>query len=127
MEEKNYFKLILFVVGTLGAFAVAIMAFYFSIVGLTVGSAIIEGDVLAPYKYECANNNETQSTCTIYNTSQTTNAYDNYLELSTGGINLIGTFLGAIGIVFTFIGFVLLFAVLKQTGIMKTKNMNRFE
>ena len=128
MEEKNYFKLILYVVGTLGAFGVAVMAFYFGIVALFTGVAIVEGDVMADFKYVCANTNESQSTCTNYTTTLT-DAYTDYQSVSDGAINLLSLFLNAIGIVFTFIGLVLLMAVLKTTGLIggKKRDMNKFE
>lgn len=109
--------MIVFVFLMFGSFLVAILSAYFSGVGLYFGQGIVETEVWNDYKYPCTNQSQSASECTSFNTSVTTQAYQDY-ETFTSTINpLIINFLTATTIVFSLLALVFLFLALKSAGL----------
>lgn len=116
-DSKDYIKMIVFVFVMFGSFLIAMLSAYFSGVGLYFGQGIVESEVWADYRFECTNLSQSASDCTQFNTSASTQAYQNY-EAFTNTINpLIINFLTATTIIFSLLALVFLFLALKSAGL----------
>ena len=127
-SSKDYIKTLVMVFVAFGSFLLAILSGYFAGVGLYFGQGVVEGDVWQGYKYECANESQSASECTSFNTSVETTAYTDYKEMTNTLNPLVIRFLQATTIVFSLLGLVFLFMALRSSGLWKEKkqSMDKF-